>query len=244
MNANTQEELNILKQELQGNYTKYFKEAFQDNSFEKKWKTLFEIRNKVAHNNLFVHDDLEIAKQLVNDLTKIINSAEMKIDEFKFSIEDQEALRQATIDAYKVAEIQNETKEKELEQLGAEVVGKIDLPNGDYQRRNSLLIITEEELLEELDYAESRINERSYLPFVPLKSFVTKHLGSKGYSYGPTYSLVNILKEKGIIEIFDPTETKGMELEINNGVVPKGIRLIKNRKSRLVGSRTQEPKPK
>ena len=41
MNSNTQEELNILKQELQGNYTKYFKEAFQDNNFEKKWKNDF-----------------------------------------------------------------------------------------------------------------------------------------------------------------------------------------------------------
>jgi uncharacterized protein with HEPN domain len=228
MNSNTQEELNILKQELQGNYTKYFKEAFQDNNFEKKWKTLFEIRNKVAHNNLFIHNDLEVAKQLVTDLTEIINSAETKIDEFKFSIEDQEALRQATIDAYKVAEIQNESKEKELEQLGVKVLGKIDLPTEYYQRKNSLLIITEEELLEELENAESRINERSYLPFVPLKSFVTKNLGNKGYSYGPTYSLVNILKDKGIIEIFDPMETIGMELDnINNGVAPKGIRIVR-----------------
>lgn len=180
---------------------------------------------------MFVHDDLEIAKQLVTDLTQIINSAESKIDEFKFSIEDQEALRQATIDAYKVAEIQNESTEKTLEQLGVKVVGKIDLPVDDYQRKNSLLIITEEELLEELEYAESRINDKSYLPFVPLKSFVTKNLGNKGYSYGPTYSLVNILKDKGIIEIFDPMETKGMELDyINNGVAPKGIRIIKNKK--------------
>lgn len=228
MNANTQEELNILKQELQGNYTKYFKEAFQDNNFEKKWKTLFEIRNKVAHNNLFVNNDLEVAKQLVSDLTEIINSAEAKIDEFKFSIEDQEALRQATIDAYKVAEIQNETKEKTLEQLGVKVVGKINLPVEDFQRKNPLSIITEEELLSELEYAESRINDRSYLPFVPLKSFVTKILGSKGYSYGPTYSLVNILKDKGIIEIFDPMQTEGMELDyFNNGVSPKGIRLVR-----------------
>lgn len=230
MNSNTQEELNILKQELQGNYTKYFKEAFQDNNFEKKWKSLFEIRNKVAHNNLFIHSDLETAQQLTKDLTEIINSAEAKIDEFKFSIEDQEALRQATIDAYKVAEIESEKNEKTLEQMGVKVVGKIDLPADEYQSRSSLLIITQEELLDELEYAESRINDRSYLPFVPLKSFVMKTLGNKGYSYGPTYSLINILKDKGIIEIFDPIETIGMDLKyFNNGVIPKGIRISRNK---------------
>ncbi len=229
MNSNTVDELNILKQELQGNYTKYFKEAFQDNNFEKKWKSLFEIRNKVAHNNLFIHNDLETAIQLTKDLTEIINSAESRIDEFKFSIEDQEALRQATIDAYKVAENEIENNEKTLEQLGVKVVGKIELPNDEFQNKNQLLIITQEDLLEELNIAESRINDRSYLPYVPLKSFVTKILGNKGYSYGPSYSLINILKEKGIIEIFDPVDVKLMNtMEFNNGVIPKGIRITRN----------------
>jgi len=61
MSSNTIDDLNNLKQELQGNYTKYFKEAFQDNNFDKKWKTLFEIRNKVAHKNIFVINDLNTA---------------------------------------------------------------------------------------------------------------------------------------------------------------------------------------
>lgn len=225
MNSNTQEELNILKQELQGNYTKYFKEAFQDNNFEKKWKKLFEIRNKVAHNNLFVHDDLDVAKQLVDDLTQIINAAESKIDEFKFSIEEQEALRQATIESIKVAENQNEDNEKSLEQFGIKVIGKIDLPTEQYNSHNySYKVISEEELLRELESAENRINERSYLPYVGLKSFVTKILGGKGYSYGTTYSLINILKDKEIIEIFDPSDF-GTSDRTNNELSPKGIRL-------------------
>lgn len=217
MNSKTIEDLNNLKQELQGNYTKYFKEAFQDNSFEKKWKTLFEIRNKVAHNNLFIHSDLEIAQQLVTDLTNIINGAESKIDEFKFSIEEQEALRQATIEAVQVAESQNVSKEKTFEKLGLTVVDKIDLPIGDYEE-NPFKIISEEELLRELEIAEKTLSKNN-LTYVGLKAFVTKILGNKGYSYGPTYSLVNILRDKGIIDIYDATDN-------SNYFPTKGIKRI------------------
>ena len=72
-----------------------------------------------------------------------------------------------------------------------------------------------------------KIDSRSYLPFVPLKSFVVKRLGSQGYSYGPTYSLINILKEKGVIEIFDPISEKSLDSNLLNGdIVPKGIRIV------------------
>jgi uncharacterized protein with HEPN domain len=221
MNSETIDDLKTLKQELQGNYTKYFKEAFQDNNFEKKWKTLFEIRNKVAHNNLFIHNDLEVAIQLVDDITNIINDAESKIDEFKFSIEEQEALRQATIEAVKVAESQNESKEKSREKLGLTIVGKIDLPPSDFDNDyedNPFKIITEEQLLWELDIAEKTLTKNN-LTYVGLKAFVTKILGNKGYSYGPTYSLVNILKDKGLIDIYDAADdhnffpTKGIKLK-------------------------------
>ena len=221
MNSETIDDLNNLKQELQGNYTKYFKEAFQDNNFEKKWKTLFEIRNKVAHNNLFVHNDLEIAQQLVSDLTIIINDAESKIDEFKFSIEEQEALRQATIEAVKVAESQNVSKEKTLEKLGITVVGKIELPSTSYEEdfeENPYKIISEDVLLRELEIAEKTLSKNN-LTYVGLKAFVTKILGNKGYSYGPTYSLVNILRDKGKIEIYDATDDY-------NFFPTKGIRRI------------------
>lgn len=229
MNSETIEDLNILKQELQGNYTKYFKEAFQDNNFEKKWKTLFEIRNKVAHNNLFVHNDYDTAKQLVDDLIKIINDAESKIDEFKFSIEEQEALRQATIEAVKDAEYLNESKEKALEKLGMSVDEKTgsSVDNNHY-RVEPYKFITEDELLNELSIAENSINSKSYLPYVALKGFVTKRLGNKGYSYGPTYSLINILKEKGIVEIFDPSELDNIEPNsFLNDIAPKGIKIRK-----------------
>ncbi len=144
----------------------------------------FDIRNKVAHNNLFVLSDYLTTKQVVDDLTEIISEAENKIDTFKFSVEEQEAIRQATIEAVKVAEQQSEPKEKALEKLGIKVVGKIELPEedyNDYDDENPFRIITEEELLRELDYAEKSA-VRKHLSYVGLKNFVTKLLGAKGYA--------------------------------------------------------------
>jgi len=196
----TPEGLETLKQELQGNYTKYFKVAFQDNQFDKKWKKLFDIRNKVAHNNLFVCDDLNLAQQLSSDLSKIIDDAESKIEEFKFSVEEQVALRQATIEAVKDAELQNESNEEK--KLGLTVVGKIDVTDSEKSSDSYFNIITEEVLLGELEIAEKTFKGygRNY---VGLKGFVTDWLGKQGYSYGPTYSLVNILHDKGLVEIYD-----------------------------------------
>jgi len=200
INTETLEDLSTLKQEVQGNYTKYFKESFQDKNFDKKWKILFDIRNKVAHNNLFVVDDLNSAKQLVSDLSQIINDAESKIDEFKFSIEEQEAIRQATIEAVEATKVEQDSKEKTLEKLGLKPLGKIDLPERNYESLFS--IISEEELLRELFVSEKTLIKNN-LKYVGLKAFVTVILGNKGYSYGPTYSLVNILRDKGIVDIYD-----------------------------------------
>lgn len=200
INTNSLDELQVLKQEVQGNYTKYFKESFQDKNFDKKWKALFEIRNKVAHNNLFVAQDLETARTLVEDLSNIIDDAESKIGEFRFSIEEQVAIRQATIEAVEAAKEEQDTKAKQLEKLGIKVHGKIALPEKKYDK--PFEVISEEELLKELEIAEKTLVSNN-LTYVGLKSFVTKILGNKGYSTGTTYSLVNIMRDKGLVEIYD-----------------------------------------
>ncbi len=223
MNAKDLDDLNILKQELQSNYTKYFKEAFQDKQFEKKWKLLFEIRNKVAHNNLFVKIDLENANEICSSLESIIDDAESKINEFKFSVEEQQLIRQATIEAVKEAESQSESKEKMLEKLGVKVLGKIELPDNFFEEDSNdddsqYKIISEEQLISELQRAESTLAKNN-LTFVGLRAFVTKILEPKGYAIGPTYSLINILKDKDILDIYE------VEDGFNGAYPTKAIRL-------------------
>jgi hypothetical protein len=195
MSVSTADELSIFKQEVQTNYTKYFKDSFQQHGFDKKWKDLFNIRNKVAHNNLFVTTDLESAKSLETELIKIIKDAESNINSFKLSVEEQQSILQATITSDKEYRQTNE----EQDVAGVKVVGKMDLSA--YEEPVS--VITEDELIKLLKTAEKSGQTKGY-KFIGLKSFVTKYLPQKGYyATSISYSMINILKEKSKVEIYD-----------------------------------------
>lgn len=193
LSISSEEDLAKLKSDLDGNYNRFFKQHFKDLGFDKKWKQMFQLRNKVAHNNLFIAPDLENAESLYKELKEIILHAESNIDAFRFSIEEQEAMIKTT----STQETVDETVSSQLP--GLKVLGKIDLPE---KLDNSYEIITEDELLKELKRAEESLKFKN-LTFVGLKSFVTNILGPKGYSYGPTYAQINVLKDKEIIELYD-----------------------------------------
>lgn len=94
-----------LKQELQSNYTKFFKDTFKDRNFQQKWEELEKIRHKVAHNSLFVVDDRSVADRLCDELMQIIDDANKQIDALKFSQDEREALMDrivSTSHAFKV----------------------------------------------------------------------------------------------------------------------------------------------
>ena len=212
LSIDTQEDLSKLKLDLDSNYNRFFKTHFKDFNFDKKWKLLFQIRNKVAHNNHFVKQDLETAQELFKELKEIILNAESKIDDFKFSVVEQEAMIKSS--TTKTERLEEDEIEKET--TGVKILGKIDLPK---QLENNFSIITEEELLIELERAEENISRKN-MTFVGLKSFVTNILAPKGYSYGPTYAQINVLNDKGLIELYD------VENEYSNWPV-KAVRTIK-----------------
>lgn len=193
------EEMNALQLELQGNYTKYFKEFFQDKNFEPKWKELYRMRNKVAHQGTFYRSEMERALELVGVLTRIITEAENKIDEIVFSIEEKEAIRNATIEATRIEEAAEGEKSNGSYFRGGlqglKVVGKIDLA----PPKPRLQFITEIELINALEDAE----ESKFNSFVGLKWFVTIFLFNRGYAIPTSYSLLNILIDKGAVEIYD-----------------------------------------
>ena len=83
---------------------------------------------------------------------------------------------------------------------GLRILGKIELPENVQKYKGFYKVITEEELLNELVICE---NTRAY---VGLKWFVTQYLAEKSFSIGLSYSLVNILSDKGKIELSDIQE--------------------------------------
>lgn len=199
------DELQHLQSELQGNYTKYFKDFFQDKHFEPRWRELYRIRNKVAHQGIFFAYDLERGLQLSAALIEIITQAEQNIDELVFSIEEKEAIRNAAIEA---AEDQAERGLNTIESTpenyyrgglqGLKVMGKIPLPEKERY-------ITEDELLDELELA---LNAK-YNYYVGLKWFVTTYLKGKHYTVTASYALINILVDKGQVEMYDVRTNDG-----------------------------------
>lgn len=119
------EELQDLKNNLKGNYTKYFKTFFRDKNFEKLWKEMSKIRNKVAHQATFFHSELKKGKELAAELTRIITEAEKHIDEIVLSIKDKQAIHKATVDM--VREEENEAKELEQQEAMAGSRAPVDV---------------------------------------------------------------------------------------------------------------------
>jgi len=194
--VNTIEELHQLKKELENNYTRFFKETFQDKDFEKKWLAMIDVRNRVAHNSYFTNDDLLFAQNLHNELVAIIENAEVQITSFRFSVEEQQIIRERTI---QMAAENEEESEIRSHPTGLKILGKIQLPESHMTK-----IITEDDLVDELYNALEKAKSENY-PYLGLKYFVTKYLADKGYATGPSYALVNILKEKGFVDFYDVT---------------------------------------
>lgn len=201
MNTTSVDELQTLKEELQGNYTKYFKETFKDKQFDTKWKQLFDIRNLVAHNNLLTINDKEVAIQLSSDVEKIIKDAEKMIKDLTFSTEEKEAIRNATIEQIEAEQSAQNNAEEDAPR--PHVIGKIDLPQ-DTSRFNRK-IATEDDLLEEVKFF-SRFSDR-----VACKGVVDQ-LWRKGFDRTTAYSLMNIMTSKGIFEQYKFTDPDGIEI--------------------------------
>lgn len=125
-------DLETLKHEvLEGNFYKYFKDCFIQKDFSSKWYELYYYRNKLAHNGTFSREEVDLCIQLCKDISVIIDGAYSKLDTFKLSRSDQEALM------FAANEISNEMQEN---------------------NENSYFVaITESELLSELSAAEKKL---------------------------------------------------------------------------------------
>ncbi len=157
-----------LKKEIQSNYNKFFKSAFKENDFQKKWEEMEKLRHKTAHNNLFTIKDLENGKELIKNLTNIIENADKTVDSISFSDYEKEAIMDSFVSF-------DDIDEKTLL----------------YELRKSQ------------DWAYYNADD-----FVGLKSFVTNHLGSKGYRFESTWDLIHKLETEGKVETYQYTSKK------------------------------------
>src|SRR5207249_2726998 len=93
-----EESVNKIKEEIQSNYTKYFKETFKEAGFQSKWEILEKIRHKVAHNNLFAVEDQQTALNICAELIDIIENADKKVEDLVFSQIEVAAIQGAIVE--------------------------------------------------------------------------------------------------------------------------------------------------
>lgn len=164
--------LEDLKSEvLEGNFYKYFKDCFTQKDFQNKWFSLYYYRNKLAHNGTFSQEEADDCVSLCDSISAIIDGAYEKLDTFKLSTSDQEALMVVVNEM--ASEAQN-----------------LDNPN-----ESGYESITEDVLLSELE------NAAKALPFVGLRHFVVDWLGRKGFDYDSSFTLINYLEDKQTIKL-------------------------------------------
>lgn len=79
------------------NWDKYFSKIvdFEWSFFEKRWKQLYDLRCKVAHNNFLNKKDYEDICRLVDDLKPKLQKAIDEMDKVSISTEDQEILAES-----------------------------------------------------------------------------------------------------------------------------------------------------
>lgn len=128
-------DLEALKKDvLEGNFYKYFKDCFTQKDFQSKWFDLYYYRNKLAHNGYFSQSEVNTCISLCDDISSIIDIAYEKLDTFKLSESDQEALMEA------VNEFASETSSK-----------------GESHPKTPYVAISEEELIKELRIAQETL---------------------------------------------------------------------------------------
>lgn len=81
-----------LKEQLQSNYQKFFKESFKDKGFQEKWENLEKLRHKTAHNSLFSQQDLEDGKALATSLMELIREADANVESIPLDTNEKEAI--------------------------------------------------------------------------------------------------------------------------------------------------------
>jgi len=234
----TLDHLNELKSNLRGNYTKYFKTFFRDKNFEKLWKEMSKIRNKVAHQATFFHSELKKGKELSAELTRIITEAEKHIDEIVLSLKEKQAIHKANVEVLR--EEEHEAAEQQAQEVmsgsraplemnlgetqeelahsdfdnrvklsGPKIIGKIKLEHKVKSYHKTAAPGYIVITEEEIIKELEEALSLNYTDYVGLKWFVTQFLANKGYAIGTTYSLVNILIEQESIVLYDKESPDG-----------------------------------
>ena len=141
----THEAVSELQEQVKSNQEKFFEDSFKNKNFQSQWEELTNIRNKVAHNNLFIIDDGERGKNLAENLLSTIEEANKNILNKPFSDEEREIM---------------------IENLAS--------PAKEVATEETAKIVTEEEFIEKLQKQEEYMKNAREDGFVGIGHFINR----------------------------------------------------------------------
>ena len=174
--------LKSLKAELQTNYHKFFKAAFADKDFQPKWSRWEVLRNKIAHANLFIEEDLTEGKALAEEIIAIITAAEESDAQPIVTRSEREAMQEQVIARTVLDE-------------PAETFAAEPCPN------STIVEVTEQEFLRQLVDQESYYQNKAG-GFVGLTRFLRFHLPELGFDETSARRVLKRLQREGKIVVY------------------------------------------
>jgi hypothetical protein len=213
-NIATMEDLQELRHDLESNYSKYFRETFQDRNFRSLWNKLSTIRNKVAHNAPLAGREVAKVESSIPVLERLLRDAELRIRNVKLSEKELETVIEQSEAATESEQGHYHDLKPNIKVLGRIDLNKIqsfdkkpqnfatgnqteDIDNDDFDEFH----IEEWELLQALD-EEIENGKKNNRQFLALSTFV-RLLTADGYSHESVRTQIHDLCQQGIIEIYN-----------------------------------------
>jgi len=217
----TLDELNDLKRDLESNYSKYFRETFQDRKFHKTWRKLTTIRHKVAHNGPLTSKEAMIVQEAETFMDRLLQAAELRMHTVRLSEHEQDTLHliTETADAAlaetpgREADDYSDLRPKlkllgnmdlaKLSKYGMQSAGGTVETYSEFSEADDDCVdcdIEREGLLAHLEVmlAEGRLGKKRFLA----KSTFVRELQYAGYSWKSISETLHRLRESGEIEIY------------------------------------------
>lgn len=180
--------------------------VFKSGDVVEKWNELLDVKGKLSSAEELSLEDIEAAIEIANELNSLLSGQKIEKSEKKKPVAKKKEAKKQSSEVKKEeapkAAVKKEEKEVKKEEVKPEPVAMKEQDNSMSE------FISEKELLKELKIAES--NDSS---FVNLKMFVMDDLVSKGYAFGPAYSMSKILDESGKVQIYDTVDENGAQIK-------------------------------
>jgi len=209
LDLKSMDDVQDLKKQIESNYSKYFKETFQEHRFHRMWSELTNLRHKVAHNGFLKQENVTSLNKLEDAFNKMMIDAELKLKtlkEFNYAI-----VTEAPIESQLAEESIPEANDYADLLPKLKILGKIELPKKTHPYSDRRVVDDDDPFVEEFEIEKDEYIEalEDYLAqcaqankrFLSYDTF-RYGLREEGYSWESVTRMTTVLYRLGKVELY------------------------------------------